>query len=90
MSSMWFYDDPEEWEKWRALQEEAMHIEKEHLEVRVALRDTESALRADPGNEHLQARVVELKRRLDELERQAPWISSVFPYEITLWGVPHG
>lgn len=77
-------------EEWRTFRKEAQHLEQEHLETRVALRDAGAALRADPGNEELKARVEELKERLEELDRQAPWISADVPVEIALWGVPHG
>lgn len=90
MDSMWFYDEhPEEYLTFR---QEALRLEREHLEVRVALRDAEADLRADPENEGLQARVAEVKERLAELDRQAPWISLYkdMPLELALWGVPHG
>ena len=90
MEAMWFYDEAEELEGWQTFRKEAQHLEKEHLEIRVALRDAEAALRADPGNEDLKARVVGFKKRLEELDRQVPWISSDVPLEILLWGVPHG
>ncbi len=83
MDPMWFYDELEGLEEWQTFREAALPLEKEHLEIRVALRDAEAALRADPGNE-------DLKARLEELDRQAPWISSAVAMEIALWGVPHG
>jgi len=90
MEMMWFYDEPPE--EFKAFRKEALRLEKEHLEVRIALRDGEAALRADPGNPELQTRVEDLKKRLAELDRQAPWISSPadMPLELALWGVPHG
>lgn len=85
---MWAYDDPDEMSL--AFREEARHIEREHLEIRKALRDAEEALRADPRDETRNARVTYLKRRLSELEKLAPWILSETPLEVLLWGVPHG
>lgn len=90
MDPMWFYDEAEQMEEWQAFRQETLRVEKEHLEIRVALRDAEAALRADPGNDDLKARVAELKKRLEELDRQASWICSDVPMEILLWGVPHG
>ncbi len=90
MDAMWFYDDLEELEEWQTLRREAQQVEKEHLEIRVALRDAETALRAAPGNEDLGDRVQQLKEKLAELEKRAPWISADVPLEILLWGVPHG
>ncbi len=90
MEAMWFYDEqPEEFKSFR---QEALALEKAHLETRVALREAEAARRADPKNEDLETRVAELKKHLKELDRQAPWISSSsdMPVELALWGVPHG
>ena len=85
---MWFFD--EEGEEWQNFRKEAQDIEQEHLRLRVALRDAEAALRTDPGSEDLQARVQELKKKLEEMEKKAPWISAEYPLEVLLWGVPHG
>ncbi len=74
-------------EEWKTFRKEAQFLETKHREVRVALRDAEAALRADPENENLQARVDELKKRLEEIERLAPWLSSEVPMEIQLWGI---
>jgi len=38
----------------------------------------------------VQARVRYLKKRLEDLEKKAPWIFSDTPWEVLLWGVPHG
>ena len=90
MDAMWFYDDPPE--GFKSFRQEALALEKAHLETRVALRDVEAALRADPDNEDLKTRLAELRKHLKELDRQAPWISSAadMPMELALWGVPHG
>lgn len=85
---MWAYDEPDEMSL--AFREEARHIEREHLEIRKALRDAEEALRADPGDEHCDARVNYLRRRLSALEESAPWLRLDTPLEVLLWGVPHG
>lgn len=87
---MWFYDDSEELEEYRLFRKEVRRVEKEYLEIRVLLRDTEAALRADPGNEELEARVKYLRWRIADLERQFPWISSPMPKEMALWAPPHG
>jgi len=90
MEPMWFYDELEELEGWQTFRREAQDVEKKHLEIRVALREAEATLQAEPENEELRARVEELKKKLEELNRQAPWISSDLPVEVLLWGVPHG
>lgn len=90
MDPMWFYDEAGELEEWQAFRKEALPLEREHLEIRLALRDAHAALRADPGNGNFKARVIFLTNRLEEIERKAPWISSDAPWEISLWGVPHG
>ena len=85
---MWFYDEADE--LWQTFRKETQPLEREYLEIRVLLRDAEIALRAEPENEHLNARVKYLKKRLEELEKKAPWIFSDTPWEVLLWGVPHG
>lgn len=90
MDPMWFYDEAGELEEYQTFREEALRVEEEHLKIRVGLRDAEAALRTDPGNGDLKGRLEELKKRLEALERQAPWIVSDVPPEIALWGVPHG
>ncbi len=85
---MWFYDEPDE--LWQAFRKETQPLEREYLEIRVVLRDAETALRAEPENEHFNARVKYLKKRLRDLEKNAPWISADTPWEVLLWGVPHG
>lgn len=87
---MWFYDEAGESEEWQTFRKMTLSLENEHLEIRVLLREAETALRADPGSEDLKARVKYLKKRLDELDKKAHWISSDVPLEILLWGVPHG
>ena len=87
MDTMWFYDEvPEEY---RIFREEAQRLEQEHLEIRVALKETQDALRADPENPALQTRVGELEAKLAQLDKRAPWISQGMSLEMLLWGVPH-
>ena len=73
-------------EEWQAFRKMAQPLETEHLELRVLLRDAETALGANPEDEKLKARVKYLKKRLEELEKKAPWINSDAPLEIQLWG----
>lgn len=86
MKGVWFHEEAKEVIQWESFRKEALPLEKEHLELRVLLRDAEEALRADPGNENLKARVEYLKKRLEELDRKAPWISSDIAIEELLWG----
>jgi SspJ family small acid-soluble spore protein len=90
MDPMWFYDEMGDQEEWQAFQKELLPLEKEYLAIRVALRDAEAALRDDPGNDRLQGQVEKLRERQAETERRSPWISSDYPWEFFLWGVPHG
>lgn len=85
---MWFYDEVDE--LWQNFREESRQTEREYSELRVALRDADMGLRTSPADEYLQARVKYLRKRLEDLEKRAPWISAEVPIEILLWGVPHG
>jgi hypothetical protein len=51
---------------------EVQHVEREHLELRILLRDAEAALRADPEDGEKRVRVHHYKTRLEDLERQHP------------------
>ena len=90
MDPMWFYDEMGEQEEWQAIRKEILPLEKEYLEIRVALRDAEAALRDDTRNDRLQGTVEKLRERQAEMERGSRWISSDYPWEFLLWGVPHG
>lgn len=82
-----FYGQARAPKEWRSFRKEVLSLEREHLQLRLALRDAEESLHADPRDEALKARVDELKKNLEELERQAPWISTDVPVEMALWGV---
>lgn len=90
MDPMWFYDEMGDQEEWQVFQREILPLEREYLAIRVALRDAEEALRDDPGNEALRVQTEKLGKRQEEMERNAPWIASDYPWEFFLWGVPHG
>ena len=87
---MWLYDDAQEMEEFQALRREVKRLEKEYLELRTLLRDTEEDLRSDLNNEYLQAKVMYLKKRLKDLERKAPRLSADHPLEVSLFAPPHG
>lgn len=87
---MWFYDEAGEMKDFQDLRKDIRRLEKEYLEIRILLRDSEEALRADPDSEYLQAKVKYLKKRLKDLGNLAPRLSSDVPLEIALWGTPHG
>ena len=69
---------------------EYQHVEREYLELRILLRDAETALRAAPEDEDRRVRVYYLQRRLEELEGKYPWIVSGKPPEIAFWAPPAG
>ncbi|MHC4808404.1 MAG: hypothetical protein ACYTBX_19395 [Planctomycetota bacterium] len=88
--AMWFYDEAGELEEYQSFKKEALRLEKEHYETRLALREAEAALKDDPENEDFKARVDTLKKNIEKLERQAPWLTFDYPVEVLLWGAPHG
>ena len=87
---MWLYDDVREMEDFQAYQREVRRLEGEYLEIRVLLRDAESALRVDPDSEYIAAKVKYLQKRLRDLESEAPRFAADHPLEIALWAPPHG
>ena len=87
---MWFYDEAGEMKDFQDLRKDIRRLEKEYLEIRTLLRDSEEALRADPDSEYLQAKLKYLNKRLKDIEEKGPRLSADVPLEIALWGTPHG
>ena len=88
--SMWLYDDLKEMQDFQILRGEVKRLEKEYLDIRIQLRDTEADLRSDPDSEYLQAKVKYLSKRLKDLEKKGPRFAADYPLEIALFGPPHG
>ena len=77
-------------ERISSFHKEHRHVEREYLELRTLLRDAEAALRAQPEDEEIHVRVFYLKRRLEDLEAEYPWIASGNPPEIAFWAIMPG
>jgi hypothetical protein len=90
MSIMWFYDEAGEWSEYQDLRQAVRSLEGEYLEIRILLRDADKALRLDPDNDYLKAKINYLSKRLLDLEKKAPRLSSDIPLEIALFSPPHG
>ena len=88
--AIWSYDESGEMEAFQALRKEIRSLEKEYLELRKLLSATEQALRADPDNEYLKAKVLYFKKRIKDLDMNPVRLSSDVPLEYALWGPPHG
>ena len=87
---MWLYDDVQEMEDFQSLRREIKRFEKEYLDLRIQLRDTEIDLRSDPNNEYLKAKVKYLNKRIQDIEKKGPRLAADYPLEISLFGPPHG
>jgi chaperonin cofactor prefoldin len=66
-------------EEYQKMRDEALSLEAQFLKIRMALRDTEAALRPDPENQELKTRLEDLKTTLEKLNRKAPWLNSDMP-----------
>lgn len=88
--SMWLYDDCKEMQEFQTLRKEVKRLEREYLDLRIQLRDTEVDLRSDPDNEYLKAKVTYLNKRLRDIEKKGPRLAADYPLEISLFGPPHG
>ncbi len=88
--SMWYYDDLNELEGFNNLREAVKRLEKEYLDLRIQLRDTQRNLRSDPDNEYLQAKVKYLTKRQKDIEKKGPRLADDHPLEFTLFSTPHG
>lgn len=87
---MWLYDDVREMKDFQILRREIKRLEKEYLDLRTQLRDTEADLRSDPDNEYLKAKVKYLNKRQKDIEKKGPRLADDHPLEISLFGPPHG
>lgn len=90
MSKMWYYDDLNELEGFNNLREAVKRLEKEYLDLRTQLRDTEIELRSNPDSEYLQAKAKYLKKRLKDIEKEGPRLAADYPLEMALFSAPHG
>ena len=94
MKVMSFFEDhgdvEAELESIYKFRKEVQHVEREYLELRILLRDAEAVLRADPEAGEMRVRVHHYQRRVEDIERQYPWISSGKAREIGLWAPPAG
>ncbi len=88
--SMWLYDDAQDMKEFQILRGEIKRLEKEYLDIRIQLRDTEADLRSDPDSEYLQAKVKYLSKRLKDIEKKGPRLAADHPLEIALFAPPHG
>jgi len=88
--SMWMYDDILEEQGFHNLREEVKTLEKEYLDLRVQLRDTETKLGLDPNDEYLKAKVKYLSKRVKHIEGKGPRLAADYPLEMSLFGAPHG
>lgn len=87
---MWLYDDVQEMQDFQILRREIKRLEKEYLDLRIQLRDTETDLRSNPDDEYLKAKVTYLNKRLIDIEKKGPRLADDHPLEISLFGPPHG
>lgn len=88
--SMWFFDDFPNLADYQALRKEMRALEREYLEVRQLLAQAEEALRENPGEVYLTARVAYYTKRRRGLEALAPRLADEYPLEVALFLPPHG
>ncbi len=67
--SMYFYEETDDWPEYQIVRDEIQHLEKIRIKTRDELHEAESALRSDPENEKLKARVYGLKKTLRSIEK---------------------
>jgi flagellar biosynthesis chaperone FliJ len=87
---MWFFDEASEMQEYQSVKEKFSSLEKEYLELRVMLKNSQEGLGADPQNERFQAQVRHLEKRIKNLEEQYPWLTWETPVEVALFTPPHG
>jgi hypothetical protein len=75
-------EEPELFERIYNYRRKVQYLEREYLDLRVRLRDTESDLRTDPQNTTLKDQMAYLKTRINDLENRYPWIATGWHSEI--------
>lgn len=68
--SMYFYDETDDWPEYDIIKQDIHRLENEYLESRKLLQEAESAIRTDPADKNLKAKVDELKSQVKEMERR--------------------
>ena len=68
--SMYFYDETDDWPEYDSIKQDIHLLENEYLESRKLLREAESAIRTDPADKNLRAKVDELKNKVKDIERR--------------------
>jgi hypothetical protein len=68
--SMYFVDDTDDWPEYQTIRDEIHRLDKEHLELRKELAEAESAVKCDPANQDLKAKIDGLNQKLQEIERK--------------------
>ncbi len=74
-----------ELEQYERFKQEERPLEAVHLKIRTLIRDITAALRQEPENQELKARLQQLQKDLADLERRAPWIVADYPVELVYW-----
>lgn len=87
---MWFFDESREMQEYLAIRDEVRSLEREYHELLVVLHEAEVALRDDPEDEYLQAKVRYNQKRIKDLEAKNPWLAADCPLEVALFLPPHG
>jgi len=87
---MFFFDEVEETEEYQTFRQKDQPLELEYEKTRAALHAAEVALREQPEDRKMAAKVLELQEKMGALERQAPWLTLGYPLEYLIWGPPHG
>jgi DNA repair exonuclease SbcCD ATPase subunit len=87
--SMYFFDDSDELEEYQIFKQKDQPLELEYEKIRRELHSAEERLRVNSDDQTMQDQVAELKEKMAELERRAPWLKQGYPLEYLLWGPPH-
>jgi len=67
---MYFLDETDAWPEFEIVKDDIRRLDIAHLQLFKELKEIEAALRSDPANEELQARIDGLKKTLKEMEKK--------------------
>ncbi len=67
---MYLFDETDDWPEYEIVKDDIRRLDIAHLQLFKELKEIETALRSDPANEELQARIDGLKKMLKEMEKK--------------------
>ena len=76
--SMYFYDETDDWPEYQIIKDDIRRLEKENVEIRKKIQETESAFGSHPEDKDLKTKLDGLKKKLEEIENRLEKSSNLY------------